>query len=107
MEIIEQSKDYTKKEMYNLTIANTTITLKEIPDEEHLIVRGYIRWKNDEGLELLSLDTDKGAVVTQSPSFTLSFNRIWDFFSDTLPINIQKVTGTSKNGREYMDCIIY
>lgn len=109
MNIIEQSRDFDKVEMYLMTLGNQSISAKDISDGTALGVDGWILYtkeKNGEEIELLSILTkDKKVYVTQSATFKRSFRDIALVMEDD-PYSVVKISGSSKAGRPFVDCTL-
>lgn len=109
MNIIEQSRDFDKVEMYLMTLGNQSISAKDISDGTALGVDGWILYtkeKNGEEIELLSILTkDKKVYVTQSATFKRSFRDIAIVMEDD-PYSVVKISGSSKAGRPFVDCTL-
>lgn len=117
MTITEKSRDFSKIEIYKMTKANDTISVKDLPDGAKLHVDGYLTYDdiNGKGEEVHMLSVvgtmdgvDKPVVWTcQSATFKTSFFDIWAIFNggDGLePFTIVKGSGQSKLGRDFVEC---
>lgn len=113
-EIIEKTREFTRKELYQLTMSPEQVLLKNIKDGTVISAKDYIMYKdtkeNGEETELLSFfgAADGGDVevyVTQSKTFKRSFKDIFDL-CDGDAFEVKKITGQSKNGRQYVDCVM-
>lgn len=109
MNIIEQSREFDKVEMYLMTLGNQSISVKDIDDGTVLDVDGWILYsmeKNGDEIELLSILTkDKKVYVTQSVTFKRSFHDISLVMEDD-PYSVIKTSGASKAGRPFVDCTL-
>lgn len=109
MNIIEQSREFDKVEMYLMTLGNQSISVKDISDGTALDIDGWILYtmeKNGDNIELLSiLTTDKKVYVTQSSTFKRSFRDI-SIVMEGDPYSVVKISGSSKAGRPFVDCTL-
>lgn len=110
MEIIRTMRDLTKKELYHLTMSDTNIRVKDIEDEEVLQVSNFAIYTdiNPDGEEqtLLSMQTDKGYVATNSATFRRNFEKIADLFDGEETLSIKKISGQTKAGRPFINCTL-
>lgn len=110
MQKIAQSREFTKKEIYNF-ICPQTQSINKIDDGKEISVTGYFYYSSEdrdgEEISLLSLETPEGYYVTSSSTFYENFMLIWDMLEcdKDNPAEIIKTTGKSKSGRVYQDCI--
>jgi len=110
MEIIRTMRDLTKKELYHLTMSDTNISMKDIEDGEVLQVSNFAIYTdiNSDGEEqtLLSMQTDKGYVATNSATFRRNFEKIADLFDGEETLSIKKISGQTKAGRPFVNCTL-
>lgn len=118
MKILETSRDFTAKEIYNMTQDKAVISVKNVPSNSILNVNGYVMFedenKDGETSEILSIiganaDGEVEVWACQSATFKRSFKDIVDIVKQSgmdldLGIDIQKLDGESKSGRAYVDC---
>ena len=120
--VIKQSRDFTREETYKLTLGQNTKSVKDVPDQQVFQVVGFIYYtliEVDYGVQeemieentknLLSIETDLGVYVTESKTFISSFLEIAEYFKDYIDegaLRIKKISGESKSGRKYVDCEI-
>lgn len=118
MEILHTSRDFSAKEIYNMTQDKAVISVKNVPTNSILHVNGYLIFEdtNSKGdtSEILSLigENDEGNVevwACQSETFKRSFKDIVEIMAQTHMniedgVDIQKLDGESKSGRPYVDC---
>ena len=104
MEIVKASKDYTKKEIYNLT---RSPEIKKLSDQEGEIipVEGFLIFtdtdQNGNETEIMSILSTDGAVYASNSQ---TANREMLFIHDLMdgePYSIKVIRGNSKNGRKY------
>lgn len=111
MNILTQNKELTKRELYTLTESPSVISVKDLEDGTVIEVDKYLLYEDinsqDEPVELLSiLDKDGQAYATQSATFKRQFRRIAEIFGDE-DFSVKKISGTTKNGRPYVNCDLF
>ena len=120
MKIIKKSREFTAKEIYNMTQDSEVMSVKNVEDGAIINVNGYIVFADtdhdgntSEILSIIGADNETGEVVVwacQSETFKRSFSDIIDIAEDSgidisnEPITIQKLSGTTKAGRDYVNC---
>lgn len=118
MKILETSREFTAKEIYNMTQDKAVISVKNVPTNTILHVNGYVVFEdtNNDGdvSEILSIigERDNGEVevwACQSATFKRSFMDIVEIIKQSDMnledvIDIQKLDGETKSGRSYVDC---
>ena len=118
MKIIATSRDFTAKEIYNMTQDKAVISVKNVPTGSILNVNGYVLFedtnKDGETSELLSIigvnvDGEFEVWACQSATFKRSFMDIVEIVTQSGMsvedgIDIQKLDGETKSGRGYVDC---
>lgn len=110
MEILEQSKELTPKELYFLTKSPAAKSLKTVKSQTIEVCAWCLyRDLDSEGKEttLLSLLTKENEIFTSnSKTVQKDFADIWSFFADEaeqgIPVKID--AGMTKAGREYLSC---
>lgn len=112
IEIKTKSRDFTKVEEYLLTIAPSIISMKDVSDDTVIAVDGSLMFtdtKDDDPentSEILSIITpDKTVYSCQSSTFKRSFNDIMTMMEGA-KFSIVKISGKTKNGRDYINCIL-
>lgn len=110
MKIIEKSREFTKVEEYLLTLNRAMISVKDIEDDTTIEVSAYCLYEDvnskDEEVEILTILTPNNEVYcTQSATFKRSFKDMFDMM-DGKSFSIKKVSGTTKAGRPYVDCVL-
>ena len=108
VEIKISSKELNKVEAYMMTASNQGTSMKDVPDNAEIPVKIWAlveRTNEDTGetLELLSIFDGKNVYVTQSKTFLKSFDEIANIMADD-NYKIRKISGTTRSGREYIDC---
>ena len=107
MKIIAQSKEFTKMELYALTESPDVRRMKDAVGQELPLVNWleYEQTGNDgEDRTILAIETEDHEVyATASESFIRQFHRAADVLGDEFK-NIKIFEGTSKAGRQFMQC---
>ena len=107
MNIINQSRELTKMEIYKLTEGKKTISVKDAVGLTFRVDAWCVyedqNEKGDKSHVLSILATDGCVYTTVSEVFRKSFMRILQVFGDDLP-EIEILDGESKNNRTYYDC---
>lgn len=109
MQIYENSREFTKVEIYLMTSSPDVISLKNV-DETPIPVDGYILFKdkNQDGEEtdILSIITpDKKVYACQSQTFKRSFLEIFELMGGEA-FSIIKKSGVTKAGRDFINCVL-
>lgn len=110
MQIYENSREFTKVEIYLMTSSPDVESIKNVEDETSIPVDGYILFKdtdqNGEETDILSIITpDKKVYACQSQTFKRSFIEIFELM-DGESFSIIKKSGVSKGGRDYINCVL-
>ena len=112
IKITKKSRDFSKIDIYALTIAPDMVSIKDVEDGTILDVDGFIRFTdtentgNDGEVDLLAIMTKTGEVyATQSKTFMRSFEDIFEIMeTDVFPI--EKISGETKAGRPFVNCVL-
>lgn len=107
--ITNTTKEFTPIEKYLMTTAPTIKTVKTLQDGDVINVAGYLEFvdEKDDGTstELMSIITTDNAVYsTQSVTFKRSIKDIEAIMQ--LPFPVKKISGQSKAGRNFVDCVL-
>lgn len=110
IDITFKSREFDKVETYLMTSAPSIVSMKNVDDGEKLMVTGYLIFNDvkptGESSEILSLITDDKKVYScQSATFKRSLQDIAKLF-DGEPFTIVKISGFTKAGREYINCVL-
>lgn len=110
IKITNATKEFTAVERYLMTVAPTIKSAKTLEDDKVINVAGYLEFidKKDDGStsELMSIiTTDNEVYSTQSVTFKRSIKDI-ETAINGFPFPIKKISGKSKAGREYIDCVL-
>lgn len=105
-----QSKDFTEVEKYLMTLDRGIKSLKDVEDNTSIPVAGYLTFtdekENGDSVDILSIITPDDEVFScQSATFKRSFDNITVIMQGK-QFSIIKVSGTTKNGRPYIDCAL-
>lgn len=103
------TKEFTAIEKYLMTKAPTIKTVKTLQDGDVINVAGYLEFvdEKEDGTtaELMSIITTDNAVYsTQSVTFKRSIKDIEAIMQ--LPFPVKKISGQSKAGRNFVDCVL-
>lgn len=105
-----QSRDFTEVEQYLMTLDRGIKSLKNVDDNTSIAVAGYLTFtdekENGDSVDILSIITPDNEVFTcQSRTFMRSFDNITNIMHGK-QFSVIKVSGTTKNGRPYIDCAL-
>ena len=108
--IKNETRNFTKVEKYLMTKAPTIKTIKTLDDGDVINVAGYLEFVDvkDDGTtsELMSIITSDNTVYsTQSVTFKRSIKEI-ETVMQGFPFPVKKISGQSKAGRKYVDCVL-
>lgn len=109
IKVTKQTKEFTEIEKYLMTTAPTIKTVKTLQDGDVINVAGYLEFvdEKEDGTtaELMSIiTTDKAVYSTQSVTFKRSIKNIEVVMQ--FPFPVKKISGQSKAGRKYVDCVL-
>lgn len=110
IKINTQSRDFTGVEQYLMTLDRGIKSLKDVEDNTSIAVDGYLTFtdekENGDSVDILSIITPDNKVFTcQSATFKRSFDNIANIMHGE-QFSVIKVSGTTKNGRPYIDCAL-
>lgn len=110
VDIKEMSREFTKLEKYLMTTAPDIEPLKNIDDGQSIKVDGFIIFNdikdNGDVQEVMSIITpDKKVYSGQSATFRQSLKDI-ESVMDGEKFSIIKISGKTKAGRDYINCIL-
>lgn len=111
IKITNQTKEFTAIEKYLMTKAPTIKTVKTLEDEDVINVAGYLEFvdekEDDTTDEIMSIITPENTVFsTQSVTFKRSIKDIETVMEGQFPFPVKKISGQSKAGRKYVDCVL-
>ena len=109
-EITSTSGELTVIQNYLMTSDNGIKFIKDVDDGTSIKVVAYLEFKDtkDDGKEakmLSILGDDNNAYTTQSETFKESFYNIVTCMAGK-PFSIIKISGETKSGREYVNCML-
>lgn len=104
------SRDFTEVEQYLMTLDRGIKSLKDVEDNTVISVAGYLTFTDDkengDSVDILSIITPDNEVFScQSATFKRSFDNITNIMHGK-QFSVIKVSGTTKNGRPYIDCAL-
>lgn len=110
IDITFKSRDFDKVETYLMTSAPSIVSMKTLEDGEKMTVTGYLMFTDvkpdGKSAEIMSIMTDDKKVYScQSATFKRSLQDIAELF-DGKPFTIVKISGVTKAGREYINCVL-
>ena len=110
MEITNRSRELTEIEEYVMTLDNGIVSMKDVDDGAVIKVSAYLEFTDTKSdgttAQLLSILGEDGvAYSTQSETFKNSFRDIAKVMKDK-NFAIIKSSGTTKNGRAYVNCML-
>ena len=109
MNIIKSSGNIDKKAMFNMTEGGTSNKVSDAVGEV-LELAAWVMYETEDSkgqpvTALAMLEKDGLIYATISETFIKKFNKIVNYMEDE-DFNIKVVGGTSKNGRQFVDCEI-
>lgn len=107
-EVAIKGEELTKIQKYFMTQGKETISIKDMNDGEIIDPVGYVEFLDikDDGAEsevFAIIDENNAVYATVSKTFANSFKSIADLMGSD-PFVVKKISGTTKSGREYVDC---
>lgn len=110
IKVTNQTREFTAVEKYLMTKAPTIKTIKTLQDGDVISVAGYLEFVDEKedgtSAELMSIiTTDNVVYSTQSVTFKRSIKDI-EAVMQEFPFPVKKISGTSKAGRKYVDCVL-
>lgn len=100
-------EEMSKVDKYLCTQGKENTSFRDLPDGTILCPVGYVIFtdtRDDKTSDVLAVLCDDGAIFTTiSATFMRSFESIVELMEDE-PFHIKKLSGTTKNNREYVDC---
>ena len=107
MEILKQSRNFEKKELFKITNDNHLL-LKNLPDDTIVNVVDYVSYKTDDNKVIAVMwhvNEETGetvSIATSSPSVIRIIESASDFL-ETYNLQYKLTRGKSKAGRTYMN----
>lgn len=107
MEIVRQSENLTKKDIFKMGHGNGVTSLKNVEDETIICPVGYVLYRDvnskGEEMEILSIKAEDDTIYAcQSETFKREFFAMVDEFWPDM--EIIKLSGETKAGREFITC---
>ena len=105
------SREFKPVEKYLMTTAPDITSIKDVADGEKIVVDGFLKFddvkeKTGEVVEVLSLITPEKKVYScQSATFKQSIDDIYEVM-ETTPFTIIKISGKTKAGRDFINCVL-
>lgn len=108
MEIIETSREMSKRELFDMTMSDDTTSLKTLDTDTEIAVTLWVRYttpdmKTGELKEILTFTDGITVFGTNSSTFQNKFAEIVDLM-DGEPFSVVIKRGVSKNDREFITC---
>lgn len=110
MQILRQSREFTKKEIFKLANDNHKL-LKNVPDDTKFHMVDYVRYRSDDDKEIaiiftVTADGEVETVATNSPTVIKTIESAIDFM-ETSDLEFVLKRATSKSGRTFMNVELY
>lgn len=109
MEIIKNSNNSTKVDLFRMTQGKEVISVKDVADGTDFVATHYCEYKDidHKGTEkvIFAFISDNKVYATVSETFKTSFYNMLDLFdgkSDSFKFH--KISGITKNDKPYVDC---
>ena len=108
--VIKQSREFSQIETYLMTISPAIKSIKDVADNTSIDVVGYLVFEDEKSdgdvSTIVSIITpDKTVYSAQSKTFRESLEAIADIMGD-VPYSVVKISGQTKAGRPYVNCIL-
>lgn len=109
--IKKTSREFTPVEKYLMTTSPDITSMKNLADGEKIVVDGFLTFdevkdKTGEIIEVLSVITPEKKVYScQSLTFKRSIADINEVM-ETTPFTIIKISGKTKAGRDFINCVL-
>ena len=108
--IYDANKEFTEIEQYLMTRSPAIVSMKDVEDGTTIIVDGVLNFEdekdNGEVVDIMSIITPDSKVYScQSKTFKRSIIDIANIMHGK-PFPVKKISGKTKAGRGYIDCIL-
>lgn len=108
--IYDMTKEFTEIEQYLMTKSPAIVSVKDLEDGTSIIVDGVLNFEdekdNGEVVDIMSIITPDSKVYScQSKTFKRSIIDIANIMHGK-PFPVKKISGKTKAGRDYIDCIL-
>ena len=110
MQILRQSREFTKKEIFKMANNNHKL-LKNVPDDTKFHMVDYVRYRSDDDKEIAIIftvtpDGEAETIATNSPTVIKTIESAMDFM-ETSDIEFILKRAVSKSGRTFMNVELY
>ena len=110
MQILRQSKEFTKKELFKIANDNHKV-LKNVPDDTKFHMVDYVRYRSDDDKEIAIIftvtpDGEVETIATNSPTVIRTIERAVDFM-ESYDLEFFLRRAVSKSGRTFMNVELY
>ena len=110
MQILRQSREFTKREIFKMANDNHNL-LKNVPDDTKFHMVDYVRYRSDDDKEIaiifaVSPDGEAETVATNSPTVIKTIESAMDFM-ETSDLEFILKRAVSKSGRTFMNVELY
>lgn len=110
MQILKQSREFTKKEIFKMANDNHKL-MKNVPDDTKFHMVDYVRYRSDDDKEIaiifaVSPDGEVETVATNSPTVIKTIESAMDFM-ETSDLEFILKRAVSKSGRTFMNVELY
>lgn len=108
--IIKKSGELDKRTIYRMTMGQNNTSVKDLADGDFMNVAAFVIFSDvdskGETRELISVMGKDDVIWTAASStFRREFEKIWDVFEGE-EFGIKKISGTAKNGRDFVSCTL-
>ena len=110
MQILKQSREFTKKEIFKMANDSHKL-LKNVPDDTKFHMVDYVRYRSDDDKEIAIIfavtpDGEVETIATNSPTVIRTIESAMDFMeSSDLEFYLRRAV--SKSGRTFMNVELY
>lgn len=110
MQILRQSREFTKKEIFKMANDNHKL-LKNVPDDIKFHMVDYVRYRSDDDKEIAIIftvtpDGEVETIATNSPTVIRTIESAMDFM-ETSDLEFILKRALSKSGRTFMNVELY
>lgn len=110
MQILRQSREFTKKEIFKMVNDNHKL-MKNVPDDTMFHMVDYARYRSDDDKEIAIIftvtpDGELETIATNSPTVIRTIESAMDFM-ETSDIEFFLRRAVSKSGRTFMNVELY
>lgn len=110
MQILKQSREFTKKEIFKMANDNHKL-MKNVPDDTKFHMVDYVRYRSDDDKEIAIIftvtpDSELETVATNSPTVMKTIESAMEFM-ETSDLEFILKRAVSKSGRTFMNVELY